>query len=452
MPSPASFEIVAGLQRQLLPLFGHASDHDRLLQALGPARLVLLGEATHGTRQFYRERCEITRRLILEKDLDAIAVEADWPDAWRVHRYVQGRSDDAQGEQALRGFERFPAWMWRNTEVLRFIEWLHLHDATHPPRAQAGFYGMDLYSLYASIQAVLAYLDRTDPEAARRARARYACFDHFARDSQAYGYAASFGLQPHCEDEVIDQLREMNRRVAAQGTGTGPACDEAFHAQQNARLVRNAEEYYRTMFHRRVSSWNLRDSHMLETLQALEHHLAAQGGPTPSIVVWAHNSHLGDARATQMGLQGEWNVGQLARERWGTEVLSVGFTTYRGTVTAAAAWDEPAHRRRVRDGLPGSCEALCHETAHVLREPGFWLPLRGHAAQDELLDHRRLQRAIGVVYLPSSERASHYFEARLPAQFDALVHLDETRALEPLEPAAGWIAGEEPPETYPSGL
>lgn len=428
------------------------ADEDSLLDFVAQGRFVLLGEATHGTHEFYDLRARLTRRLIVEHGFNAVVAEADWPDAWRVNRYVQGRSDDGDAAQALEGFRRFPTWMWRNHVVREFVDWLHLHNATHPHRQQAGFYGMDLYSLFGSIQAVLAHLDRTDPQAARRARARYACFDHFAQDSQAYGYAASFGLQPHCEDEVIDQLREMNRLIAAHGHGSGPACDEAFFAQQNARLVRNAEEYYRTMFHRRVSSWNLRDSHMVETLQAIERHLSNEGGPSPRVVVWAHNSHLGDARATQMGAVGEWNVGQLARERWGAETRLVGFSTYHGTVTAAHAWDEPARRRRVRDGLPGSCEALFHDTAHLLGQPQFWLPLRGHEALDELLDSRRLQRAIGVIYLPSSERASHYFHTRLPRQFDVMIHIDDTRALEPLEPDEGWLQAEEVPETYPSGF
>lgn len=428
------------------------ADEDELLDFIAQGRLVLLGEATHGTHEFYALRAHLTQRLIVEHGFHAVVAEADWPDAWRVNRYVQGRSEDDGASQALEDFRRFPTWMWRNTVVRDFVDWLHLHNATHPHRQQAGFYGMDLYSLYGSIEAVLAYLDRTAPDAARRARARYSCFDHFAQDSQAYGYAASFGLQPHCEDEVIDQLREMNRMIAGHGHGTGPTCDEAFYAQQNARLVRNAEEYYRTMFHRRVSSWNLRDSHMVETLQAVERHLAAEGGPSPRLVVWAHNSHLGDASATQMGDQGEWNVGQLARERWGQDAMLVGFCTHHGTVTAAQAWDEPGHCRRVRDGLAGSCEALFHDAAHVLARNRFWLPLRGHAALDELLGHRRLQRAIGVIYLPSSERDSHYFDTCLPRQFDAMIHIDETRALEPLEPDTGWQVPQEAPETYPSGL
>jgi erythromycin esterase-like protein len=293
---------------------------------------------------------------------------------------------------------------------------------------------------------VLDYLDRTDPEAAQRARSRYACFDHFGEDSQAYGYAASFGMKSSCEDEVIAQLREMNRRAADLLAGSSEDRDDLFYAQQNARLVRNAEEYYRTMFHGRVSSWNLRDSHMVETLQALDKHLNGLGGPC-RMVVWAHNSHLGDASATEMGDMGECNVGQLARDRWGDEAVLVGFSTHHGSVTAASEWDGVAERKRVRPGLPGSYEDLFHQGG----EERFWLPLRGNEALADLLREKRLQRAIGVIYLPHSERTSHYFQTRLPAQFDAMIHIDATRALEPLVPEPIWHAGE-PAETYPTGL
>lgn len=423
-------------------------DEEALVRFIAQGRVVLLGEASHGTQEFYALRAHLTRRLIEDHGFAAVVAEADWPDAWRVHRYVRGPSEVEDASQALGGFRRFPTWMWRNTVVRDFVDWLHLHNATHGLRECVGFYGMDLYSLFASIQAVLAYLDRTDPDAARRARARYACFDHCAEDSQAYGYAASFGLKPHCEDEVVAELREMNERAASLATQVGAAREEAFYAQQNARLVRNAEEYYRTMFHRRVSSWNLRDRHMIDTLEAIDNHLESLTGRPPRLVVWAHNSHLGDARATEMGEQGEWNVGQLARERWGAQALLVGFSTDHGTVTAAPAWDAPAARRRVRDGLPGSYEALFHRCGM----PRFWLALRGNEALGRVLARRRLQRAIGVIYLPQSERVSHYLHTRLPQQFDAMIHIDHTRALEPLEPQPEWSAGEEPPETYPSGL
>ncbi|MEY4713020.1 MAG: hypothetical protein RIS88_2470 [Pseudomonadota bacterium] len=424
------------------------ADEDDLVDFLGQGRLVLLGESTHGTHEFYALRAVLTRRLITEHGFGAVVAEADWPDAWRVNRYVRGGGDDADASQALAGFRRFPTWMWRNTVVCQFVDWLHRHNASQPQRRCAGFYGMDLYSLFGSVQAVIDHLERIDPQAARRARARYACFRQFGEDSHAYGYASSFGMQPHCEDEVLAQWREMQQRSANLPRAAGAARDEAFNALQNARLVRNAEEYYRTMFHRRVSSWNLRDQHMAQTLEALERHLATESGELPRMVVWAHNSHLGDARATAMHEQGEWNLGQLVRERCGDAVRLVGFSTDRGTVTAAPSWDAGSQQRRVRDGLPGSYEALFHHAG----PSRFWLRLRGDTALAGLLAPPRLQRAIGVIYLPDTERASHYLRADLPAQFDAVIHIDTTQALEPLEPDPGWLQAEEPPETFPSGL
>ena len=446
-PAHDEASLAHALAPHLQPL-EHPADVDALLHVLAQGRIVMLGEATHGTHEFYALRAALTRRLIVEHGFGAVVIEGDWPDAWRVNRYVRGADADANADEALSGFRRFPTWMWRNTVVREFVQWLRQHNATRPHRQGTGFYGMDLYSLYASMEAVLAHLEATDPDTARRARARYACFDHFAKDSQAYGYATSLGLQPHCEDEVVAQLREMVTRRASLTQAGGPAREEAFNAMQNARLVRNAERYYRTMFYRQVSSWNLRDRHMLETLQALEHHLASETGAPPRLVVWAHNSHLGDARATSLHSQGEWNVGQLAREHWGDAVRLMGFSTYHGTVTAAPTWDARAQKRRVRNGLPGSHEALFHHTGH----PQFWLALRGNEALASVLAHPRLQRAIGVIYQPQTERASHYVHAHLPAQFDAMVHIDSTQALEPLELEPDWLAQEEPAETFPSGL
>lgn len=443
---PAQSPLLEGLQRHLKKLTGSAQDYDPLMKLIGPARFALLGEASHGTREFYRERAAITRRLITEKGFSAVVVEADWPDAWRVNRYVRGLPGDADAAAALSGFKRFPAWMWRNTEVRDFVEWLRDYNTGRGPESQTGFYGMDLYSMFTSMQEVLAYLERTDPEAASRARYRYACFDHAAEDSQAYGYAASFGLGPSCEDQVVQQLREMTRRAGQMPATPGMERDEAFYAQQNARLVRNAEEYYRTMFHARSSSWNLRDSHMVETLQALDRHLGADGTP-PRIAVWAHNSHLGDAAATEMNERGEWNVGQLVRERYTKDAVLVGFSTYHGWVTAASEWEEPPQRKRVRDGLPGSWEEVFHRTG----TSRFLLTLRDDLALRGIVAAQRLQRAIGVIYRPDTERQSHYFHTRLAEQFDALIHIDETNALEPLDKGPVWSTGEAP-ETFPSGI
>jgi erythromycin esterase-like protein len=351
---------VETLRSAARPLEGGPRDFDDLLAAIGDARFVLLGEASHGTHEFYRLRAEITRRLIAEKGFRAVAAEADWPSADRVNRFVRGDPGIEDAEEALEDFKRLPTWMWRNADVLDFVGWLRERNGELPGLERAGFYGLDLYSLHESIEAVLSYLDRVDPEAAKRARGRYSCFDDFGGDPQAYGYAAAAGTKESCGDAVVEQLVELRRRALDESLKQdqrGRA--EFFSAERNASLVQNAEEYYRAMFRGRASSWNLRDRHMFETLEALSAFLE-EDGSLSKIVVWAHNSHLGDARATQMGQSGELNVGQLVRERHGNS-------------------------------------------------------------------------------------------AQLPAQFDALIHCDVSRAVEPLERFAP-IPAEELPETYPWGV
>ncbi len=425
------------------PLEWTSTDYDGLLDEIGDARLVLIGEGSHGTEEFYRERAAISKRLIEEKGFDAIAVEADWPDAFRINRYVRHTSADDTPLEALDSFARFPQWMWRNTMVHDVILWLREFNEAHPGR-QAGFYGLDLYSLNESIRAVIDYLDTVDPAAANRARHRYSCFDHFGDDSQAYGLAASYGQIESCEDDVVDQLVEMHTRAAQLAMHDGKVAeDEFFSAQQNARLAKNAEAYYRAMFRGRVSSWNLRDMHMAETLDELLAYLTERNGHPARIVVWAHNSHLGDARATEMGDTGELNLGQLARTRHQRAVFLIGQTTYHGTVTAADDWDMPARRKRVRPGLPGSYEALFHDIPHE----GFLLSMR---EAGDALPRERLERAIGVIYRPETERASHYFHARMAEQFDAVIHIDTTTALQPLDPIADEDLGDAP-ETWPFG-
>ena len=427
------------------PLGDTIHDYDPLLERVGDARFALLGEASHGTHEFYRERAEITKRLIEEKGFMAVAVEADWPDAYRVNRYVHGVGDDRAATDALGDFRRFPTWMWRNTEVVEFVEWLRAHNQALPPgAAKIGFYGLDLYSLRASMEAVLRYLETVDPEAAKMARARYACFDHFGEDTQVYGLVTGSGLTKSCQEEVVSQLVELQRRAAEYARRDGRVAeDEFFYAEQNARLVKNAEAYYRSMFLEEVSSWNLRDRHMAETLDALVAHLERQGARVKA-VVWAHNSHLGDARATEMGHRGELNVGQLVRERYSRDAVLVGFSTHHGTVTAASDWGAPAERKRVRPALAGSYEAMFHAT-QLARFLLTW----GEADRvTQGLREAGLERAIGVIYRPETERASHYFWARLRDQFDAVLHFDETRAVEPLESTSEWEAGEVP-ETFP---
>ena len=436
--------MTTGMRSAIYPVNGETADHSPLLELVGDARFVLLGEGSHGTHEFYATRAAITRRLIEEKGFTAVAIEADWPDAYRVNRFVRGEGDDETANKALSGFRRFPTWMWRNTVVLDFVLWLREFNAGRDAQTKAGFFGLDLYSLFNSMEAVVGYLDRVDPEAAMRARYRYGCFEHFGEDSQAYGYVASFDVSRSCEDEAINQLVELQRR-GMDGLHRGGA-DDFFDAEQNARLVKNAEEYYRSMFRGRRSSWNLRDTHMVETVEALVSYLTRQGRE-PKIVVWAHNSHLGDARATEMGRHGELNVGQLIRQKYGDAAVLVGFTTYTGTVTAATDWDEPGERKRVRPALPESYEHAFHDVG----VPGFFLPLNNGAGDLPLFSQPRLERAIGVIYRPETERVSHYFEADMPSQFDAVYHFDETRAVEPLEKPERW-QHDEPPETYPSGI
>ena len=425
------------------PLSGGVNDYDGLLKLIGDAQFVLVGEATHGTHEFYSERAAITKRLIAEKGFSVVAIEADWPDSARVHRYVRGNMADANTNEALSGFSRFPIWMWRNTVMVDFVEWLRRFNRDiDPKQAPVGFYGMDLYSLHASIEAVLKYLEKVDPDSAKRAQLRYSCFDHFSRKPQKYGYATTVGAAEPCEEAVVEQLIELQSKAAEFLSRDGDvAAEELFFAEQNARLVKNAEQYYRSMFRGRASSWNLRDRHMVETIENLVAHL--DGSRQPKAIVWAHNSHLGDARATEMSHYGEVNVGQLMRERFGDEAALIGFSTHHGTVTAASDWGAPTERKNVRPALRGGYEELFHETGL----PRFWIDLQG-AGQIGVLQQRRIERAIGVIYRPETERLSHYFHARLPEQFDAIIHIDETCAVEPLEQTSLWDAGELP-ETYP---
>ena len=420
--------------------------HDALLQMIGGARFVLLGEASHGTDEFYRERAFITQRLIADLGFHAVAIEADWPDAYRVHQYVRGQADDADARGALAGFQRFPRWMWRNRVVIEFVEWLRGFNALRSPARQTGFYGVDLYSMNSSMAVVLDHLDAQDPETAAYVRERYACFEQFDSDSRTYGLMTGLRGVDSCKAAVHEALRQVLIRAATAG-GRGDAESE-FNAAQNALLVKNAEAYYRSMYLSDESSWNVRDRHMAESLTLLHDHLKRQKQQAPKIVVWAHNSHLGDARATDMGrLRGEVNLGQLVRERYGNEAFLVGFTTHTGGVTAAFDWGEPARRMEVLPSRPDSHEALLHASG-IER---FVLPLRPVREGVRALAETRLERAIGVIYRPATERWSHYFPARLSDQFDAVVHIDSTGAVEPLEPGPEWL-GSEAPETYPAGL
>ena len=421
----------------------------RVIRTIASAPLVLIGEASHGTHEFYAQRAEITKRLISDYGFTAVCIEGDWPDAYRVNRYVRGADDDASARDSLGGFTRFPAWMWRNTVVLDFVGWLRDYNdgCAARGRPKAGFYGLDLYSMYASIEAVLSYLDRIDPQAAARARRRYECLEPFERHPERYGLATELGLQPSCREDVLAQLLEIQRQASSYAKLDGRVAeDQYFYAEQNARIVANAEEYYRAMIDERVSTWNLRDTHMVDTLERLMGYLSTrQGGPTRA-VVWAHNSHVGDATATSMGKQGETNVGALVRARHGRDCMLLGLTTYDGTVTAASDWHAPEDRKRVRPAREDSYEHFFHG----LGRPEFFLSLRDAAGLAGLPRQAR-ERAIGVIYRPDTELQSHYFYAEIARQFDAVMHFDRTRALEPLDRTSRWETGE-PPETFPSGV
>ncbi|MDE3060222.1 MAG: erythromycin esterase family protein [Pseudomonadota bacterium] len=450
--SAAHAHLTQEIRKHAISLTGRTADYSALCQMIGDARYVLIGEATHGSDEFYRIRAEFTKQLIKYGGFSAVAVEGDWPDCYRINRYVRGDENIHNAQSAVAEFTRFPSWMWRNEVIVEFADWLKSYnEKKHPAQNRVGFYGLDLYSLYASIQAVIAYLDKVDTAAAERARGYYACFDHghkLAHDPQEYGYAATLGITPDCERQAILQMIELRHKAFDYMKRDGfVAEDEFIYAEQNAKIVIDAEKYYREMFRGRSSSWNLRDKHMVETLYALADHLSVQRGEQTKIVVWAHNSHVGDARATEMGQQGEWNVGQLVREAHGRDAALIGFSTYSGTVTAASNWDGDAERKAVLPAMKESYEHLFHDVG--IKD--FMLILRDNQALNQHLGLSRLQRAIGVLYKPETERMSHYFFSKLPEQFDAVIHIDETHALKPLETTALWHKGEVF-ETYPSGM
>jgi erythromycin esterase-like protein len=434
-------------------LTGATDDLDEIISMARDKRFVLIGEASHGTHEFYQMRAEISRRLIAEAGFMAVVVEADWPDAYRVNRYVRGDSDIDNAEDALSEFQRFPQWMWRNTEVRNFIDWLYDYNHNNRNARPVGFYGLDLYNLNSSAQAVIGYLEKIDPEAAARARKRYGCFASYGNDPHTYGYATAININESCEREIIEQLRELQEQSYAylkrSDSTSNLAREDFFSAEQNARLVAGAEHYYRAMFRGRPNSWNVRDTHMADTIDELAGFLTRTHGRPARIIVWAHNSHIGDAAATNASARGEINIGQLVRQRHEGETLLIGFSTYTGSVTAASDWDEPEENKRVREALPGSVEALFHR----IEVKDFMLNLRDNPSVRKLLEKPRLERFIGVIYRPDTERTSHYFHVRLPEEFDIMIHLDETHALHPLSPGHLWQhVPREMEETYPSGF
>ena len=412
------------------------ADLDPLLDRIGDARVVLLGEASHGTSEFYRMRERISQQLITRKGFRFVAIEGDWPDVARLDHYVR-HFDHPPTEWTA--FARFPTWMWRNNEMRSFVDWLHDYNTVKEPKDRVAIYGLDLYSLYTSIQSVLEYLDNVDPDAARIARQRYGCLTPWQANPATYGHAALTGAYRTCEREVVRMLEDLLRKRSTYTVHDG---ERFMDAVQNARLVADAEHYYRIMYYGSRASWNLRDNHMFETLKAL----LAFHGPRAKAVVWAHNSHVGDAAATEMWARGEYNIGHLCREEFAAGAYSIGFGTYEGTVAAASDWDGPMEIKAVRPALDRSYEKLCHEAGH----PRFMLPLRDPAAGAlrRGLSKPRLERAIGVIYRPETELASHYFQAHLPNQFDEYIWFDRSTAVTPF--GTKELVGL--PDTYPFGL
>ena len=414
------------------------STYDGLLETIGDARFVLMGEASHGTHEFYQARIDITKQLIERKGFMAVMIEGDWPDAYRVHRYLQGQGDDKMSVDTLGDFNRFPTWMWKNTTMPPFLEWLRdYNDLVSADANKVGFYGLDLYSLNSSMQAVIRYLNKVDPTGADHAKQQYACFDHLNVDPQVYGYLVNSGTKKSCMDEAIKECCELQHRAFAYlKRDEMGADDEYFFALQNARVVKNAETYYRSMYAGQVSSWNIRDRHMAEMINGLADHLEHQRKKPAKIIVWAHNSHVGDARATEMSERGEVNIGQLVREQH-RDTFSLGFSTYDGFVTAATDWDTPALRRAISPGFSESYEELFHHIPYKQ----FILNLVGNETLDHYLKIPRLQRAIGVIYRPETERLSHYYFTHLPYQFDSIIHIDNTSAVRPLVLNKEWREG-----------
>jgi protein-L-isoaspartate(D-aspartate) O-methyltransferase len=411
-----------------------------LLARIGDARIVLIGEATHGTSEFYEMRAQISRGLITEKGFNFVAIEGDWPDAARIDHYVRHSEVPASEWTA---FARFPQWMWRNDEVRTFVDLLREYNGDQEPERRVAFHGLDLYSLYNSIRQVLDYLDDVDPAAAAVARERYGCLTPWQADPATYGRAALTGRYRTCETDVTVMLAGILARRREYELRDG---ERYLDAVQNARLVANAERYYRTMYYGSRASWNLRDTHMFETLKSLLNF----HGPNSKAIVWAHNSHVGDATATEMSIRGELNLGELCRREFGDRAYLIGFGTNSGTVAAASNWDGPMEVKSVRPAIGESYERQCHAVSEETGHRQFMLALGAKmiAGLREQLETPRLERAIGVIYRPETELASHYFQAVLPRQFDEYIWFDETRAVTPF--ATADLEGL--PDTYPFGL
>ncbi|CAF0880466.1 unnamed protein product [Rotaria sordida] len=448
--------------------FNTSADYDSILAAIGNARIVMIGEASHGSHEFYLHRAEITKRLVEEKGFTIVACEADWPPAYRVNRWVKKVSSSTtikSANDALKEFTRFPSWMWRNTVVVDFITWLRKYNENlGQQRKKVGFFGIDLYSLQASREEVLKYLEKNQPSLLEEVRTNYRCFEKYS-DEQEYGYCAGTKLSCGCEKEAIEVLKQMlehHVKTISEGKTNDIESDESFYAMENAKIVREAEKYYRHMFEGGEITWNIRDTHMCDCLQDL----LKYNGPDTKAIIWAHNSHIGDARETSSRRAREVNIGQLVRERFGiANTFNIGFTTYTGTVTAADNWDMDPNFKHIRPSLDESVEFLLHEAlindSTMTNDGQYFLLFRSNNPSVNIskelhteLHKKRLERAIGVIYRPRTERQSHYFDANLSTQFDCVIHVEVTRALRPLEIHPAWAEAEKEhvPDTFPMNV
>lgn len=432
------------------PFTGCDQDYQFIAAKMQQAKIVLLGEATHGTHEFYQIRAELTKQLIEKEGFNAIAIEADWPDTYKINDYCV--NDKGTAESCLEGFKRFPTWMWRNHDMLKFVKWLHDYNTALPhvgEKHEVGIYGLDLYSLHTSIAVILRTLERLDPAAALRARRRYSCLDRYGENPQDYAYAVGLGLSKGCAEEVWNELQELQTSFFAEWEQRSPETRENFfNVLQNAKTVKGAEAYYRSLVGGDISSWNLRDQHMMDTLESLRDYYDALLDEPCKIVVWAHNSHVGDARATHQGERGEFNIGQLVKAKHGALSYALGFSTAVGTVTAASDWGGSAECKNIRPPLKDSYELLFSEANY----PAFFLLLGAAAETSEAPPlTSKLHRAIGVIYKPETERQSHYFYSILSKQYDGIIHINETHAVRPLDIAEKWLENEMP-EAFPSGL
>ncbi|MFN7039226.1 MAG: erythromycin esterase family protein [Alphaproteobacteria bacterium] len=426
------------------------NDLEPLIENIGDSRFVLIGEETHGTHEFYDIRAKISKKLIEEKGFDAIAIEGDWPDTYKVNRYIKGDSFIDNSLDALEGFQRFPTWMWRNKVTLEFIEWLYKYNSNSKLTDRIGFYGLDLYSINKSIEEVINLLANIDVNEATKAIKRYSCFNQYKENIQDYGLSNFLKISPSCQEQVIQQLSEIQSKIYSYVQEGNLTYSEYFNIEQNAILIKNAEKYYRTIYKSKVESWNIRDSHMVEILENIDKYISAEKFKEAKIIVWAHNSHIGDARATQMGKDfKEFNIGQLLKEKYEEEAYSVGLFTNKGTVTAASTWDGEVERKFINPALEDSYEYFFSK----FNIPNFLLNIKNNNTGNvkNIIPQNILERAIGVVYLPKTERSSHYFYADLAEQFDSVIYLENTSALQPLEYHALWHKGEVF-ETFPSGL